>query len=109
MAHRQIVFKEALVSEAEVNFRLDDSWIQREYFLEFFHGVRELVLLQGLLTCAKGLFDLIFGCLASSGSAGDEEKQRGHCESRHFPSVAEMEKGRQECRPYELKRAYVRT
>src|SRR2546429_5185864 len=55
VAHRQVVFEQALVSEAEVDFRLDQAWVESQHFFEILGGMSEVALLEGLLAGAKGL------------------------------------------------------
>jgi len=44
VARRQVVFAEAVVSEAKVDTRLDQVWVERQHFTELFLGLREFPL-----------------------------------------------------------------
>src|SRR6478672_6948307 len=105
MADRQVVLEEPLVCEAQVDVRLDQSGIESQNLLEFFRGTGERLLLQSLLAGVKGLLDLFFGCLTDRCRGEDEKQRNGRPDSRHFPSVPELARGRHECWPRSLNAA----
>src|SRR2546430_7404198 len=77
VTHRQVVLRKAVISEAEIDLRLNQSWIEREHAPEFFCSTGELALLHGLLAGAKVLGDLVFRRLGMCelGSQGESAQE----------------------------------
>src|SRR5262249_58890101 len=60
---RQVVVKEALVSESQVDFGLRKVWVEGQDLFELFSGASELAPPHGILSCAERLLDLFFRSL----------------------------------------------
>ena len=76
------IFHQALVREAQVDLSLNQVWVQRQNFLEFFRREDELALSERCLARAKGDFDLRMTlAVANRGASttGQEEKGRRCC------------------------------
>ena len=55
----RVIVEEALVSEAQVDLRLDQAWVQGENLLEFFGRAEKIALSESCLAGAKRYFDVL--------------------------------------------------
>src|SRR5579864_1570104 len=76
VTNRQVILKKALVSEAQIDFSLEQVRVQGQHFLEFFRGAGVIALSQRSLAGAERHFDFLIGRLASRESRHDQRKRK---------------------------------